>query len=37
MLLKLGDKGASPYFSIVMQVDRTKTNQSGKKEFKGAL
>jgi hypothetical protein len=37
LLLKLGNKGVSPYSSIVMQVDRTKTNQSGKKEFKGAF
>ena len=26
-----------PCFDIVMQVDRTKMNQSGKKEYKGAL
>jgi hypothetical protein len=36
-LLELGDEGASPCFGIVIQVDRTKTNQSRKKEFKGAL
>src|SRR5205814_1258175 len=36
-LLKLVDEGTSPCFGIIMQVDRTKTNQSGKKEFKGAL
>ena len=36
-LLEMGDEGASPCFGIVMQVDRSKTNQGGKKEVKGAL
>jgi hypothetical protein len=37
LLLKLGDKGTLPCFGIVIQVDKTKTNQSRKKEFKEAL